>query len=42
LLEEAVNKAKNELPTYSQQNIVNNGEIQKQVNIGIVNGQVTL
>ena len=41
-LENAVNQAQNELNAYYQQNITNNGNIEKQVNIQNVTGNITL
>ena len=41
-LENAVNKAQQELATYYQQNITNNGDIEKQVNIQNVTGIINL
>ena len=41
-LENAVHKAQNELSSYYQQNINNHGNIEKQVNIQKVTGNITL
>jgi hypothetical protein len=41
-LQEAVNKGQEDLNAYSQQNINNHGRIDKQVNVQIINGNVTL
>jgi len=41
-LENAVSKAQQELTAYYQQNINNNGNIEKQINIQNVTGNITL
>lgn len=37
-----IEKSQNELASYNQQNIHNNGNIEKQVNIGSITGNITL